>query len=116
MAVWRAGTNRIRAAKTVDAPSLGQRIRVAHHSRRKSGGRKLPDLKNKGNRITPFTATHRPRSAVHFIPKSQRLRKDRRGQIGRAQNPATSGQLAWPRPGSAAGLRQPGVVPGPSAR
>jgi hypothetical protein len=55
MAAWRAGTNRIGAAMTVDMPfAWTTQTRCPHtHSRRKSSSRKLLDLKDKAGAITP---------------------------------------------------------------
>ena len=55
MAAWRAGMDRIEAAKTVDMPlRLDNARRCPHtHSRRKSSSRKLLNLNDKVGPITP---------------------------------------------------------------
>ena len=69
IAAWRAGMDRIEAAKTVDMPLRLDNANAlpTYPSRRKSSSRKLLDLKDKGRRDHTLTsAIPGPGSGVHF--------------------------------------------------
>src|SRR5476651_803838 len=69
MAAWRAGMDRIEAAKTVDMPLRLDNANAlpTYHSRRKSSSRKLLDLTDKGRGDHTLTsAIPGPSSGVHF--------------------------------------------------